>query len=319
MDARTRRNLRWFVMTLLVVQNASAALLTRWTRVKRVGVPMFLDSAAVLFTELLKVPMCLLMMLVTIGPRRSGEEVKAAFKDLRDLCRLAVPALCYSLQNWLFFVALSHLNASTYQVLSQTKALATAGFWVTILGGTLRLEQWVGLGLLVAGVSAVQLDAAGGAATAAHGNQLVGVVAVLASSLLSGFANVYFEKLVKTTPASIWVRNIQLAVFTVPQGLALSLKDRATIATSGIFTGFDGAVWGVVALKAIGGLVVASTVKYADSVLKTFATAISIVVTCLFSVRPMLPPSVRTAEEERLASRQERPRSLPFRRYACTT
>ena len=40
--------------------------------------------------------------------------------------------------------------------------------------------------------------------------QLIGFGAVLMSTLTSGFAGVYFEKILKTGPTSVWIRNIQL-------------------------------------------------------------------------------------------------------------
>lgn len=41
-------------------------------------------------------------------------------------------------------------------------------------------------------------------------SQFVGVMAVLMACISSGFAGVYFEKILKETKQSIWVRNIQL-------------------------------------------------------------------------------------------------------------
>ena len=40
-------------------------------------------------------------------------------------------------------------------------------------------------------------------------------------------------------------------------------------------------VWGVVALKSIGGLLVAATVKYTDNIVKSYATAVAILLTCI--------------------------------------
>ena len=113
-----------------------------------------------------------------------------------------MPALCYGLQNMLFYVALSNLTPTAYQLWSQSKTLVTALFFVTILKQVLKPRQWFALGLLTAGVALVQVAEvaakAGGAASAAASapitSSLLGVAAVLASSVLSGFANIYFEK-----------------------------------------------------------------------------------------------------------------------------
>lgn len=48
-------------------------------------------------------------------------------------------------------------------------------------------------------------------------SQFVGVMAVLMACISSGFAGVYFEKILKETKQSIWVRNIQLG----KQGLSV--------------------------------------------------------------------------------------------------
>ena len=40
--------------------------------------------------------------------------------------------------------------------------------------------------------------------------QFMGFGAVLMATLTSGFAGVYFEKILKTGPTSVWMRNIQL-------------------------------------------------------------------------------------------------------------
>lgn len=48
-------------------------------------------------------------------------------------------------------------------------------------------------------------------------SQFVGVMAVLMACISSGFAGVYFEKILKETKQSIWIRNIQLG----KQGLSV--------------------------------------------------------------------------------------------------
>ena len=48
------------------------------------------------------------------------------------------------------------------------------------------------------------------------------------------------------------------------------------------FSGFTPAVWGVVLLKALNGILIPATFKYADNLIYSYARPSSIVVTCLF-------------------------------------
>ena len=52
----------------------------------------------------------------------------------------------------------------------------------------------------------------------------------------------------------------------------------------GFFYGYDLIVVSVVLLQAIGGLVVAVVVKYADNILKGFAASFSIITSCIISI-----------------------------------
>lgn len=52
-------------------------------------------------------------------------------------------------------------------------------------------------------------------------SQFVGLIAVLMACVSSGFAGVYFEKILKETSQSLWLRNIQLG-----EWLYLHLYDR---------------------------------------------------------------------------------------------
>jgi len=112
----------------------------------------------------------------------------------------------------------------------------------------------------------------------------VGLTAVLSACVTSGLAGVYLEKLLKQTDASIWLRNIQLAVFGAIVGLIGAFaQDGGKIAEGGFLQGYSGLVWAVIFLQAVGGLVVAAVLKYADNLLKCFGNALSIVISCLMS------------------------------------
>lgn len=153
------------------------------------------------------------------------------------------------------------------------------------------------------------------------GNQsnLHGFVAVLAACFLSGLAGVYFEKILKApTPKpvptedwsedeeeenkrntvqtddeadedasnQVWIRNIQMSFFSVILGLVfvVMLQDGTTIVERGFFVNYNALTWTVIAIQALGGLIVALVVKYADNILKGFATSISIILSSIVSV-----------------------------------
>ena len=55
---------------------------------------------------------------------------KRVFVNWKDTLKMGVPALCYCFQNYLFFVAISNMPATSYQLWSQSKTLTTALFFV---------------------------------------------------------------------------------------------------------------------------------------------------------------------------------------------
>jgi len=203
---------------------------------------------------------------------------------------LMVPALLYSVQNNLLFVALAHLTAAVYTVSYQLKTLTTALFSVLVLRRELSHTQWFALALLSTGVALLQLPEE---SLAPHSNttsapqsgvSLLGMAAVCGASVTSGFCGVYMEKLLKQSKLSLWMRNVQLALAGAPISLICALAtDHARIGTDGVLQGFDGLVWGVVAINALGGLAIAAVLRYADNIVKCFATAAAVLVSCLLS------------------------------------
>merc|ERR1719188_2315509 len=84
--------------------------------------------------------------------------------------------------------------------------------------------------------------------------------------------------------ASLWLRNVQLAWFGAILGLMGAFwNDGEQIRAAGFMQGYTSLVWCVICLQAFGGLVVAAVLRYADNLLKCFANAISIVLTCIMA------------------------------------
>jgi len=59
--------------------------------------------------------------------------------------------------------------------------------------------------------------------------------------------------------------------------------DKDQVLQNGFFHGYTNVVWSSVANNAFGGLIIASVMKYADSILKNFACGFSIMITVVVS------------------------------------
>ena len=208
-----------------------------------------------------------------------------------ELLKLGVPSALYSLQNNLLYYALSHLDAATFQVGYQVKILTTAVFSVLMLNRSLSKRQWAALLLLTVGVSLAQLSSASASSSSSSAeqqrrNSTLGFAAVLAAATTSGFSGVYFEKILKNAGTSLWMRNLQMGVSSIVAGFLgiYFAGEWSAVREKGFFHGYNSLVWCVILLQAVGGLIVAVVVKYADNILKGFAASISIISSCVLSI-----------------------------------
>lgn len=78
------------------------------------------------------------------------------------------------------------------------------------------------------------------------------------------------------------MRNVQLSLLSLPFAAGTYLIKEGV--ESNLLKGFDGFVWYLVVLQAAGGLIVAVVVKYADNILKGFATSVAIIISCIASM-----------------------------------
>ena len=100
-----------------------------------------------------------------------------------------------------------------------------------------------------------------------------------------GLAGVYFEKILKGSEISLWMRNIQLGLYGIIIGLVgiAFTNDGVMVAEKGFFQGYTTLTLLNIAVQGGGGLMIAVVIKYADNILKNFATAISIILSMAFS------------------------------------
>ena len=124
-------------------------------------------STSVLLNEIIKLSISATVALYDIAKNLPpGTPVPVMFSNLLstvfagDSWKLAIPAALYTLQNSLQYVAVSNLDAATFQVTYQLKILTTAIFSVLMLGRVLSARKWFSLVLLIVGVSIIQVPQA---------------------------------------------------------------------------------------------------------------------------------------------------------------
>ena len=280
----------------LVVQNAALNLAARWSRVEAEETEAVTGCSSapttvVLTMEVVKIVMAFLLFRLEFGGSLLGafREVHRVTSEQSIEClKIAVPALVYVVQNNLLLVAAANLEGPILALFGQLKILTTAVFSVVLLGRTLGARRWVALFALTAAIATVQISQMGpseeSSGDAGTKNMPLGLMLTLVVAMLSGFAGVYFEKVLKGSKISVWIRNIHLAV--ISSGIAATAvwsKDRAQIAQCGFYGGYGPAAWALVLIQSVGGLLIAAVVKYADNILKAFATSVAIVVVALVS------------------------------------
>ncbi|EEB09489.2 UDP-galactose transporter Gms1 [Schizosaccharomyces japonicus yFS275] len=214
--------MKYISLVLLTFQNSALILILHYSCImpgyedKR-----YITSTAVLLNELIKLSVCSAVAYNQFRKNAGADARKNAFlREIfsNDSWKLAIPAFLYTLQNNLQYVAAGNLPAATFQVTYQLKILTTALFSVLLLGRRLSLMKWCSLVVLTAGIAVVQLQNLQGGSSSEENSELnakTGFVAVIVACLISGLAGVYFEKVLKGTKSSLWIRNIQLSFFSL--------------------------------------------------------------------------------------------------------
>ena len=185
-----------------------------------------------------------------------------------------------------------HLCA-LFQITNQLKILTAAVFSVTLLHKQLKRLQWISLLLLFIGVCLVQIETQHTVtmkttepSSRAHEQSLsVGLASILSACIVSGFAGVYLEKILKVGNTPFWIRNVQMYILGSFLGiLGIAFTDGSVILDKGFFYGYDSIVWLVVCFASAGGILVSFILKYAGTITKGFATSCAIVFSSLVSV-----------------------------------
>ncbi|KAF7458332.1 UDP-galactose transporter subfamily protein [Cryptosporidium felis] len=282
--------MKYVALFCLVIQTVAVIFFMRISRIKKnEDDSLYFNSCAVVMSEIMKLITSLLIILHSknYSIREFIYTLKSeVFNSLRSNILVGVPGLLYVVQNNLLFIALSNLSGAVYHVTYQLKILATAVLSVLIMGKQLSKIRWLSLLMLTTGAVLVQPGKSSSSGIGVRStDNFLGLCSVLLACVTSGLAGVFLEKLLKDSKTSIWARNIQLALYGTVFGYigCFTGKEGLEISNKGFFYGFNSLVWLVITLQAIGGIIVAAVLKYADNILKCFGNSLSIIMSCTLS------------------------------------
>jgi UDP-sugar transporter A1/2/3 len=210
-----RLSLRTAILIGVCLQNAGYTLIRKYsTQTENVS-----SKEVLLMAELFKLVIATYLTVTDSEQSDSqGQGINKLIWLIKHSGKMAVLAAIYGTMNILSFVALSYIGAGEFTICAQLKILTTASFSVLILRTSLSWTRWRALALLVFGCTLVASPAFTGVRKSNEVmDQIIGYCAVLTEVALSGFASIYFEKVVKSTSevVTIWERNFQLGMYSI--------------------------------------------------------------------------------------------------------
>jgi UDP-sugar transporter A1/2/3 len=284
-------------MLLLAVQFAVQPILT-----KRFAPPKIIKSTYVLAQDLTRLVICLSLLWMTGGWATAtsnwtftGAWIAAGF-----------PAGLYMVQSYCSLTAYQNLSPITYNVLNQTKTLSAAA-WCYILMRQLQSRlQVVSLFVLLSAAlvmervvplpfsrqkeeaqlstpvseSSSSLSSSSSSRDDQQTTHLkLGVIPVLAASLISGLAGAWTQKNLQQTVllsqhTNSLLRTVEMSFFSalfLLATLAVGSPDRVRAKREGWTVGWTVRTWIPIVTNAAGGVLVGLVTKYAGSVRKGFA------------------------------------------------
>jgi len=225
---------RYGSLALLTFSTSALVLTMRASRT--VPGPKYLTPTAVVTSEFLKFCISVAFYIKSrheipqdescLGVHDSNHQTSTFRRVLKDIFSrksgivlLLIPSALYTITNNLQFIAASHLDVATYQILYQGKLITTALFAVIIMRQRLCLLKWLSIVILAVGISIISLptdygvDSNFGSSFSAKTtstqlsslsallsrtyNQKTGYLAVAVACVLSGLSGVVFEFILK--------------------------------------------------------------------------------------------------------------------------
>ncbi|CAN6911064.1 unnamed protein product [Brassica oleracea] len=197
----------------------------------------------------------------------------------------------YTYYYYVFATSIMHkfsifLNPSIFFSLLDFKCEERLCLFSSLTSFSNRLSeiQWAGFILLCCGCTTAQLNSNSDRVLQ---TSLPGWIMAIVMALLSGFAGVYTEAIVKKRPSrNINVQNFWLYVFGMAfNAVAIVIQDFDAVANKGFFHGYSFITVLMILNHALSGIAVSMVMKYADNIVKVvYSTSVAMLLTAVISV-----------------------------------
>ncbi|WVY90801.1 hypothetical protein V8G54_036315 [Vigna mungo] len=302
------------VVTLaLTILTSSQAILIVWS--KRAGKYEYSVTTANFMVETLKCAISL-VALGRIWKKDGVNEDNRLTTTLDEVIVYPIPAVLYLVKNLLQYYIFAYVDAPGYQILKNLNIISTGVLYRIILKKRLSEIQWAAFVLLTAGCTTAQLNSNSDRVLQ---TPFQGWVMAIVMALLSGFAGVYTEAIIKKRPSrNINVQNFWLYIFGMCFNLvAMLVQDFDAVMNKGFFHGYSFITVLMIfnhALRNIeesisdrnlrvkkngrncdtidlskkktkwSGIAVSMVMKYADNIVKVYSTSVAMLLTAVVSV-----------------------------------
>jgi drug/metabolite transporter (DMT)-like permease len=182
---------------------------------------------------------------------------------------ILVPVLCFMLMNIASYIVVTNVPATVYVMVMQLKLPATYVCSYFTLSKKMTLHQTFA-------VAFICISCANIAQRNPIGNQVesIYILGMLFETALSALSTVYMQKVFENNLETLWIRNVEMSVCSLPAYAALILYNDYSWRCTSIGYLFS-------CLGAIGGVLVALTLIYTDAVAKTISSSISVLLVTL--------------------------------------
>lgn len=243
-------------------------------------------TLVVFLSELLK--LILSALLYTIRKENKPHIFKAIALNYKLLLLYFVPSLLYCFYNNLAFINLSHYDPTSYYVLLQFRVVLTAILFQCLFKKKLTYMQWISLAILTLGCMIKSFDAATVQSNGATDvwSQIFNIyfLSIHFQNFCSCLAGTYNEYLLKSQGSSvdIFLQNVFMYLDSIICNFfILMMKGEVVTMVEDFRSLGDIFVILITINSAIVGIVTSFFLKNLNSILKTYASALELVITAV--------------------------------------